>query len=298
MTWIKRIALLVGVNIAVIAVLMTIVSVFGLDTTYLKDTGLDLRALAIMSLIVGFSGAFISLAISRMTAKWMMKIHIIETPQNDLEAFLMNKIEHFAQQGGFKTPELGIYDSPEINAFATGPTKNRSLVAFSSGLLNSMGRHEIEGVLAHEMAHIRNGDMVTMTLIQGVINTFVIFASRVAAYAAMQVLGRDNQAIGGLAYFVVSMVFQVLFGMLASVIVYAFSRWREYGADYGGAQFAGKQKMIAGLKFLQNHKAAIDTSNQALATMKIADKASFAEWFSTHPPLEKRIAALQAAPIS
>lgn len=298
MTWFKRIFLLIGVNIAVIAVLMTVVSVFGINTNYLTPNGLNLTALAVVSLVVGFAGAFISLGISRMTAKWMMKIRIIENPENDLEAFLTNKIQQFAQQGGFKTPELGVYESAEINAFATGPTKNRSLVAFSSGLLNAMDKDEIEGVLAHEMAHIKNGDMVTMTLVQGVINTFVIFASRVAAYAAMQAMGRDNEAIGGIVYFVVSMAFQVLFGILASLVVNAFSRWREFGADYGGAQFAGKAKMIAGLQFLQKNHGQVDPSNPSLATMKINDKGSFAEWWSTHPALDKRIEALQKAPIA
>lgn len=297
-----RIALFLLTNIAVIAVIMTITSVFGLDTMYLKEYGLDLKALALLSLLYGFAGSFISLFLSKWMAKRSTGMRIIENPSNDDEAFIVQKIEQFASQGGFNTPEIGIYDSPEVNAFATGATKNKSLVAVSSGLLANMSRDEVEGVLAHEMAHIQNGDMVTMTLIQGVVNAFVIFFARVAAYAVQTALSKGDEdsgrAVGGIAYWVTSIAFEILFGILASTIVYAFSRWREYGADHGGAVFAGKQKMIAALQKLQKTHEMVDPRSKELATMKISDKSALMKWFSTHPTLDSRIMKLQQAPIS
>ena len=293
----KRILLFLFTNIAVVGVIMTITSVFGLDTRYLSQYGINLKALAILSLLYGFVGSFISLFMSKYIAKWTTKMRIIKDPQNDIEAFLVQSITHFATQGDFKTPEIGIYDSPEVNAFATGATKNSSLVAVSTGLLNNLERDEIEGVLAHEMAHIKNGDMITMALIQGVINAFVIFFARVAAYAVQKALGKDNESIGGLTYWLTSIAFEILFGILASTIVYAFSRWREYHADLGGAKFAGKQKMIAALKRLQKTNNLIDSKTKSLATMKISDKPGIMRFFSTHPTLESRIERLQEASI-
>lgn len=293
----KRILLFLLTNIAVVAVIMTITSVFGLDTRYLTQYGLNLQALAILSLLYGFAGSFISLLLSKKMAKWSTKMQIIENPKTDEEAFLLQKIKHFAEQGGFKMPEVGIYNSPEINAFATGATKNRSLIAVSTGLLQNMERDEIEGVLAHEMAHIQNGDMVTMTLIQGVLNAFVIFFARVAAYAVQKTIAKDNESIGGLSYWLTSIAFEILFGILASTIVYAFSRWREYHADFGGAKFAGKQKMIAALTQLQKSQKLIDPKTKSLATMKISNKQGVMRFFSTHPTLESRIQRLQMAQI-
>lgn len=294
----KRILLFLLTNIAVVAVIMTITSIFGLDTRYLTSYGLNLQALAILSLLYGFAGSFISLFMSKFIAKWSTKMKIIENPRNDDEAFLIQKIAHFADQGGFKMPEVGVYDSPEVNAFATGATKNRSLVAVSTGLLHNMERDEIEGVLAHEMAHIQNGDMVTMALLQGIVNAFVIFFARIAAYAVQTALGKDGESIGGMAYWVTSILFEILFGILASTIVYAFSRWREYHADFGGAKFAGKQKMIAALKRLQESSKKIDPKTKSLATMKISDRPGMMRFFSTHPSLESRIQRLQEAQIS
>lgn len=296
MAFFKRIFFFLLVNVAVIAVLMTVVSVFGLDAQYLKPNGLDLTSLAIISAIVGFAGAFISLFISKWMAKWMMKVQVIKDPRERHEVELVNMVKHMADQAGVGMPDVGIYPSNEINAFATGWNRNKALVAVSSGLLESMNKDELEGVLAHEMAHVKNGDMVTMTLLQGVINTFVIFASRVAAYAVMRFMGRDNDAIGGIVYYLVSMVFQIGFGVLASLVVNRYSRWREFGADYGGAQLSSKNKMIAALKFLQSHHQ-VDSSQKAFATMKMSGDSSMMELFSTHPPLEKRIQTLQAAPL-
>ena len=229
----------------------------------------------------------------------MMGVKVIKHPGDHEESKLVEIISRLAQQGGFKMPEVGIYDSPEVNAFATGWGRNHSLVAVSAGLLHEMDDSEIEGVLAHDMAHVANGDMVTMTLIQGVVNTFVIFAARVAAYAVQTAMSRDNEAVGGLAYWITSIVFEIIFGVLASTIVFWFSRRREFAADYGAAQFVGKQKMIAALKRLQQLTNKIDPSQKSLATMKISDRpSSFMAIFSTHPRLEQRIEALQKAMIS
>ncbi len=295
MTWFKRIFLFILTNVAVIAVLMTITSVFGIEP-YLTPYGLNLVSLAIYAAIIGFTGALISLFLSKTIAKWTAGVKIIDTPNNSDETFLMNSVKQLSNQAGLGMPEVGIYDSSEINAFATGWNRNNALIAVSSGLLNQMSQDEVEGVLAHEMAHIRNGDMVTMTLIQGVVNTFVIFAARVAAYAVMKAM--DKEEVGGLVYWVVSIVFEITFGILASTIVFAFSRWREFGADYGGASLAGKQKMMKALQFLEKHQQSIDSRHKNLATMKISDRPGFMALFASHPPLGKRIQALQQAPIS
>ncbi len=298
MSFFKRIFFFLLVNLAVIAVLMTITTIFGIEP-YLTPYGLNLTSLLIYAAIIGFTGSFISLLLSKWMAKKMMGVQVIDQPSNTDESKLIEIISRLAQQGNFKMPEVGIYDSPEVNAFATGATKNSSLVAVSAGLLHEMNWDEIEGVLAHEMAHINNGDMVTMTLIQGVVNTFVIFAARAAAYGVQTVLGKDNEEIGGLSYWITSIVFEILFGILASLIVFWFSRRREFAADFGGAQFVGKQKMIAALKRLQQLTDRIDPSEKSFATMKIADRPSgFSAMFSTHPRLEDRIEALQKAMVN
>lgn len=295
MAFLKRIFFFMLVNVAVIAVLMIVTSVFGISP-YLTPYGLNLTSLAVFAAVIGFTGSFISLLLSRWMAKRMMGVKVIKSASNDEEAWLLQLISQLAEQGGFKMPEVGIYDSKEINAFATGASKNKSLVALSRGLLDAMNRDEIEGVVAHEMAHIQNGDMVTMTLIQGVVNTFVIFAARAIAFAAMRFAGREE--VGGMLYYAISILLEITFGILASMIVFSFSRWREFGADYGGAKFVGKKKMIAALQFLQKHQAMIDPSHKSFATMKISDRPSFTQLFSTHPPLEKRIMTLQQAPLS
>jgi heat shock protein HtpX len=193
-------------------------------------------------------------------------------------------------------PEVGIYPSNEINAFATGWNRNNSLICVSEGLLNAMNKDQLEGVLAHEMAHVRNGDMVTMILLQGIINAFVIFAAKVAAWGVSRAMGRDADEIGGLVYYGISILFEIFFGILASTIVMAFSRWREFGADYGGAQLSSKKKMMAALEFLQSHHA-VDNRHKSFATMKMSGDSAFMKLLSSHPPMEKRVMALQAAPI-
>lgn len=296
MAFIKRIFLFLLTNIAVVAVFMTVVSVFGLDTRYLTPNGLNLQALAIVALGFGMISSIVSLLLSKTMAKWIMKVQVIKDPRGAREVELVQIVKNLADQAGVGLPDVGIYPSAEINAFATGARRNKALLAVSEGLLQTMNKDELEGVLAHEMTHIRNGDMVTMTLIQGVINAFIIFGARAAAYAVMQVMGRDNEQIGGLAYWGISILFEIFFGIIASIIVMAFSRWREFGADYGGAQLSSKKKMIAALKFLQSHHQ-VDSRNKSFATMKISDNSAFMQLFSSHPPLEKRIMALQAAPI-
>ncbi len=296
MAFIKRIFLFLLTNIAELAVFMTVVSVFGIDTRYLTPNGLNLQALAIVALFFGMISSIVSLLLSKTMAKWMMKVQIIKSPRGGQEAELVQMVKHMADQAKVGMPDVGIYPSNEINAFATGWNRNKALVAVSSGLLDAMNKDQIEGVLAHEMAHIKNGDMVTMTLIQGVINAFIIFGARVAAYGVMQVMGRDNEEIGGLAYWGVSILFEIFFGIAASTIVMAFSRWREFGADYGGAQLSSKKKMLSALEFLQSHHA-VDNRHKSFATMKMSGDTAFMRLFSSHPPMEKRIMALQAAPI-
>ncbi len=294
MKFLKRIALFLLVNIAVITLLTIIASVFKIDFYYLKPNGLDLTSLLIFATVIGFTGSFISLLLSKQTAKWMMKVHVIHQARDVHERKLLEVISHIAKKLKIKMPEVGIYPSMEINAFATGPSRNRSLVAVSEGLLQELSADELEGVLAHEMAHIANGDMVTMTLLQGVLNTFVIFLSRAVAYIAVNALGRNGRDLGYGLYYLVSIVFQIVFGILASIIVFSFSRQREFRADRGGAEFVGKNKMIGALQKLSTLTNRIDTRQSALATMKINDKRGrFGKIFSTHPPMEERIARLE-----
>lgn len=289
----KRIVLFLVVNIAVVVLLTTITSVFGI-APYLGAYGLNLTSLAIFASIIGFSGAFISLFLSKMMAKWQMGVKVIETPSTRDEVFFHQVVQRIATQEGIKMPEIGIYQSPEINAFATGAGKNSALVAVSSGLLEQMDQDELEGVIAHEMAHVLNGDMVTMTLVQGVVNTFVIFIARVAAYAIQNFITKGEET-GGLVYYLISFVLELIFGILASTIVAAFSRWREFGADRGGAKYSSQAKMIKALQFLQNHQRMTDPSDKGFATMKISRPSSgIMMLFATHPPLEKRIEALKA----
>ncbi len=296
MRFIKRIFLFLVVNIAIIFILTTIVSVFGISP-YLTPYGLNLTSLAIYSAIIGFAGSFISLFLSKVMAKWMMKVQVIKSAKDPHEAKLVQIISNIAQGLHMKMPEVGIYPSMEVNAFATGWSKNHSLVAVSEGLLREMNDSELEGVLAHEMAHVANGDMVTMTLVQGIMNTFVIFAARVAAYGVSKFLS-NNEQIGYFSYYLISILFQIIFGILASTIVFAFSRHREFRADMGGAKFVGKQKMIAALQKLEHLTNRIDVRQKSMATMKISDKPKRMLLFSSHPPLSVRIERLQKASIS
>jgi heat shock protein HtpX len=290
----KRIFLFILTNLAIVATLTIVVSLLGLDRA-VTDQGLDIGALALFCFIYGMGGAFISLQISRWIAKRATGVQLVDgrTGNPDLD-WLYATVRRLTQQANLPMPEVGIYSSPEVNAFATGPSKSRSLVAVSQGLMQGMRREEIEGVLAHEVAHIANGDMVTMTLLQGVVNAFVMFAARVVAHL-MTRSSDGRQGNGGGMYFLIVIVLQIVFGILGSLITSWFSRQREFRADYGGASLAGRDRMIGALRRLQANRELVDTRHEALATMKINGAGRWMVFFSTHPPLEVRIAALENA---
>jgi heat shock protein HtpX len=287
----KRILLFMATNIAIMVTLMIVLSILGV-TGYITADGLDYTALAVFSLIWGFGGAFISLAMSRWMAKMAMGVQLVDGRSGHAELdWLYQTVEHLTRKAGLPMPEVGIYESPEVNAFATGPSKKSSLVAVSSGLLRSMRREEVEGVLAHEVAHIQNGDMVTMTLIQGVVNAFSIFFSRVIANIIRQLV---DERISTLVFFVATIVFDIIFSILGMMVVAWFSRAREFRADAGAATLSSRNNMIAALQRLQANQALVDNSQPQLATMKInGSRSGFMALMSTHPPLEARIAALQ-----
>jgi len=289
----KRIFLFLATNLAVILMLSIIVRILGIDH-YLGRQGIDFGGLAIFSLIWGMGGAFISLLISRWTAKRALGVQLVSGRTGNSQAdWLYQTVERLTQQANLPMPEVGIYDSPEVNAFATGPSKKKSLVAVSSGLMRSMRPDEVEGVLGHEVTHIANGDMVTMVLLQGVMNAFVIFFSRVIAYAIVRGDSRDRR--GGGMEFLVIIVLQIVLGILGSLVTAWFSRQREFKADAGGAHLAGRERMVGALRRLQANQQLVDTSHEALATMKINGARSWMVFFHTHPPLEARIAALENA---
>lgn len=289
----KRIGLFLLTNLAIMLVLSLVVSLLGGDR-FLTSQGMDLGKLLIFSAVFGMGGSFISLAMSKWMAKRSTGARVIEQPQNAAEAWLLATVQRQAQIARIGMPEVAIYDAPEINAFATGMSKNSALVAVSTGLLRSLNQDETEAVLGHEIAHVANGDMVTLTLIQGVLNTFVIFLSKIIGYAVDNALRRsDSESSGpGMGYYITSMVMQVVLGFAASIVVAWFSRRREYAADAGGAHLAGKRKMIAALAKL---KAAHEPSSlpQGMQAMGIAGGVK--SLFMTHPPLEDRIARLQAS---
>lgn len=298
----KRVFLFILTNILVVATISILLSVFGV-THYVERAGrgygLNMQKLMIICLVWGFVGAFISLALSKVMAKWMMGLTIIN-PRNasGSEAQLVSTVHRLARAAGLTTmPDVAIYDSEEVNAFATGPTRSSSLVAVSTGLLHSMSWDEVEGVLGHEIAHIANGDMVTMALVQGVVNAFVMFLSRVLAFAISTAVSRSDEenAFPRMLNFILTFVFDIFFTLLGSLVVAAFSRFREYRADAGGANLAGKQKMIAALDRLRRSHELVDNSQApALAAMKISNKGGILALFSTHPPLEDRIKRLQS----
>lgn len=290
----KRIFLFLLTNLAVVLTLSVILSVLGLDR-YVTDSGLNLGSLAMFCLVWGMGGAFISLQMSRFIAKRSTGMQLVDGQTGNPEAdWLFRTVAELTTKAGLPMPEVGIYNSPEVNAFATGPSRSRSLVAVSSGLLRAMDRDEVAGVLAHEVAHIANGDMVTMTLLQGVVNAFVMFLSRVIAFAIAN-SGREEGRRGNSGgSFLVMMVLQIVFGILGSMITAWFSRQREFRADAGGAHLAGRNRMIGALRRLQSQHELVDTSQAALATLKISGAKGWMMFFSTHPPLEQRIAALEA----
>lgn len=298
----KRMFMLLVTNFAVVAVLGVVWNIldaaFGI-TNMFREMGLpaEFGYIAVMSLVLGFAGSLISLMMSKSAAKKSMGVHVIEQPQTKDERWLFNVVQRQADQAGIKMPEVGIFDSPEPNAFATGARRNAALVAVSTGLLNSMTADEVEAVLGHEIAHVANGDMVTQTLLQGVLNTFVIFFSRVAAHLVNSLMSRGNSRGGsyGATYFIVSSIAQMVFGALASVIVMWFSRYREFHADKGGADLAGRENMIAALRRLQSVSQPRDLPGE-MAAFGISGgiKEGFAKLMMTHPPLEERIAALES----
>lgn len=300
----KRTLLLMATNFAVVVVLgivwNVLDSVFGISQS-LREMGLpaEFGYIALMSLVMGFAGAFISLAMSKSSAKRSMGVRVIEQPRNQEERWLLNVVARQSEKAGIDMPEVGIFESPEVNAFATGARRNSALVAVSRGLLNTMTADEAEAVMGHEIAHVANGDMVTQTLLQGVMNTFVFFFSRVIATLVNSLLsgrnGENRSHSYGMVYYIVSMVAQVALGFLANMIVMWFSRYREYQADKGGADLAGRQKMIDALKALQRGSRPHDLPGE-LAAFGISGGIGdgFKELFTTHPPLEKRIAALES----
>lgn len=293
----RRIVLFVLTNILVlttILIVFTILStVFGIDFNYISDGAINFATLLIFSAVIGFTGAFFSLAISRWMAKTIMGVRVLD-PKKNLSADerkIVDTVHRLSKRAGLKKmPEVGVYHSPEVNAFATGPTKSRSLVAVSTGLLQSMDEDAVEGVLAHEVAHIANGDMVTMTLLQGIVNTFVVFLARIVAFVASRFVRSELQSV---VHFIAVIAFQILFSLLGSLVVMAFSRYREYHADRDGAELAGKGKMIHALRSLKLYVNRVDTKQAALQTLKINNKGGVARLFSSHPDLNDRIRRLE-----
>jgi len=293
----KRFFLFAVMNIAVIVTISIVMNLLGVQP-YLTAYGLNYESLLIFCLLWGMIGSFISLMMSKFMAKKMMGVKVVEA--NSSYSHLVNTVHRLAKAANLpKMPEVGIYDSPEVNAFATGPSKSNSLVAVSTGLLNSMREDEVEGVLAHEIAHIANGDMVTMALAQGVINAFVMFFARVVAFAVQNALKSDDDKspVGGLSYMLTTIVFDILFGIIGSIILAGFSRYREFRADAGGASLAGKQSMINALKRLQMQYeggGVFENENPSLNAFKISSKESgLRALLSTHPKLSDRIKRLE-----
>ena len=287
-----RIALFLGTNIAILVVLSLTMSLFGIDGV-LQDNGvdLDLNSLLFISAIIGFTGSFISLLVSKWIAKRSMGVELVKESKNETERWLLNTLEEISQKSGIKTPEFGIFNSQQPNAFATGASKNNSLVALSTGLISHMNRDEIEAVIAHEVAHIKNGDMVTMTLIQGIINTFVIFFSRIIGHFVDRVIFKVQRGHGP-AYYITSIIAQILLSILASIIVMWFSRKREYAADLYASKLVGSNKMISALKTLSKKSPqALPDQMAAFGISGRKDK-SYKSLFSSHPSIESRIESI------
>ncbi|HBE89280.1 MAG TPA: protease HtpX [Elusimicrobia bacterium] len=293
MKFAKRIVLFVLLNVLIITTLSITMQLLGVRP-YLDANGIDYASLLIFCLVWGMGGAFISLALSRVMAKWMMGVKVIDPSTTDPAlSRLVVSVHNLAKAAGLpKMPEVGVYDSPEVNAFATGPTRSRALVAVSAGLLDAMEWEQVEGVLGHEIAHIANGDMVTMTLLQGVINAIVMFLARVIAFFIF----RNSRDGGGAMKFLVIIVLQIALSFFGMILLAAFSRYREYRADAGGAGLAGREKMINALEGLRKTVQYADmTGQQSVAAFKISSKpGGLMKLFSTHPPLEERIARLKA----
>ncbi len=290
----KRILLFVATNLAIVVVLSVVAHLLGIDQ-YLDARGGSLNGLLIFAALFGFGGSLISLAISKWMAKKAMGVEVITQPRNATESWLINAVGAHARNAGIGVPEVGIFESPDPNAFATGANRNKALVAVSTGLLQRMNEREVDAVLGHEITHVANGDMVTLALIQGVVNTFVIFLSRIIGNIVDRTFFRSEDGRGP-AYFISVIASEIVLGILASLIVLWFSRWREFRADRGGAKLAGRANMIAALEKL---KASHEPLPQQFAAFGIADgrvASGFAKLRMSHPPLEERIAALRALP--
>lgn len=304
----KRIALMLAINILVVLTISFISTLLGLDRVVQDSYGINYQSLAIMCLLYGMSGSIISLMLSRWMAKFMYGVKLVEDDQE--YRWLVQMIHQLARKANLpQMPQVGVYQSPEVNAFATGPTKSRSLVAVSSGLLQTMSHDEIEGVMAHEVAHIQNGDMVTMTLITGIMNAFVLFLSRILSYVVAKAMSKSEDSENGaqepslMMQFALRMVFEIVLMLLASIVINYFSRWREFKADAGSVKLSGtKSKMISALRALQRihdqPNVFQDDRQAAVAALKISGRrGGFLSLLSTHPPLEARIKALEEARI-
>ncbi|MGH8663875.1 MAG: protease HtpX [Burkholderiales bacterium] len=288
----KRIFLFVATNLAVLVVLSIAMKLLGLEQA-LAGTGFNTGAMLVMAAVLGFGGAFVSLAMSKWIAKRSTGAHVIDVPRDQTERWLFDTVQGQARAAGIGMPEVAIYDAPDVNAFATGMKRDNALVAVSTGLLQRMSREEAEAVLGHEVSHIANGDMVTLTLIQGVVNTFVFFLARVIGYLVDRVVLKNERGYG-IGYFVTTFVAEMLLGILATIIVLWFSRRREFRADAGGAKLAGREKMIGALQRLQ----AVHEESTLPAQMKafgIRGGGTMGRLFMSHPPLEERIEALRGA---
>jgi heat shock protein HtpX len=286
-----RIFLFLATNIAIMIVISVVFSLFGLSGVLdAQGVDLDLNALLVMSAVIGMTGSFISLAMSKWSAKQAMGVQVIGVPQNQTEQWLFSIVAKQAEQAGIGMPEVGIFQTPESNAFATGMSRNSALVAVSTGLLHNMNADEVEAVVGHEITHVANGDMVTMALMQGVVNTFVYFFATIIGHVVDRVI-LQNERDHGMGYFIVQMVAQIALGFLATLLVMWFSRYREFKADAGGASLAGRDKMISALRALQREHEPQDLPGQ-LAAFGI-NGGNVKSLFMSHPPLEERIAALQ-----
>lgn len=288
----KRIVLFLATNLAIVMVLSVTMRLLGVEP-YLNANGLNLGSLLIFAAVMGFGGSFISLAISKWSAKRAMGVHVIEAPSSSTEFWLVETVRKYSGQAGIKMPEVGIYEAPDVNAFATGMSKNSSLIAVSTGLLQQMTREEAEAVIGHEVAHAANGDMVTLALIQGVVNTFVMFLSRVIGHLVDRVVFKTERGQGP-AFFVTMIIAELVLGVLASIIVMWFSRRREFRADLGGATLAGRKNMIAALERLNALHPAPLPEKMAAFGIAGGGAAGLKRLFMTHPPLTERIAALKA----
>jgi heat shock protein HtpX len=289
----KRVALFLATNLAIIVVLSITLRLLGFERI-LDEQGvnLDINSLLLFAAVFGFGGSFISLAMSKWTAKRMTGAHVITQPRNDVERWLVDTVRRQAEQAGIGMPEVAVYEAPEPNAFATGASRNNALVAVSTGLLRAMQPDEVEAVLAHEVSHVANGDMVTLALIQGVVNTFVIFLSRVVGHLVDRIIFKTERGHGP-AFWITTIIAELLLGILASIIVMWFSRRREFRADAGAASLAGRQKMIAALQRLASSRTEPLPDKMAAFGISGMKGAGIKRLFMTHPPLEERIAALR-----